>query len=196
MTSLRRTRINEQDKQAMADYLRAHLHMGESRDELLEELGKKYNRSPRQIERYISESKKLIKSVSSKLAETHFLKLAETAEMLGSNIKKLYEWPGRYPESADIVNGGSLTNIIMDDPSSLSTPVRQRSWELERVDDYLAKCLLEHFNHEFPDMSLDGWQQIDIKTVGQDIAEKLLLLAHSKSLEFCPRCPVCARLAK
>ncbi len=51
----RRTPISEQDKQEMADYLRAGLNMGKPRDELLEELSKKYHRSTRQIERYIAQ---------------------------------------------------------------------------------------------------------------------------------------------
>jgi len=50
---LRRTPISDQDKQEMADYLRASTKMGKHRDEILEELGEKYHRSTRQIERYI-----------------------------------------------------------------------------------------------------------------------------------------------
>ncbi len=51
----RRTRISDQDKQNIADYLRAGLSVGKFRDELLKELEKKYVKSTRQIERYIAE---------------------------------------------------------------------------------------------------------------------------------------------
>lgn len=50
----RRLPISDQDKQLMADYFQARLKMGEPRDDLLEELAAKYQRSTRQIERYIA----------------------------------------------------------------------------------------------------------------------------------------------
>lgn len=46
--------ISEQDKELIVDYLQAGLKMGKPRDHLLEELAEKYQRSPRQIERYIA----------------------------------------------------------------------------------------------------------------------------------------------
>ena len=52
--SSRRPPISEQDKKFMADYLQVNLKMGRPRDELLEELAKKYQRSRRQIERHIA----------------------------------------------------------------------------------------------------------------------------------------------
>ena len=51
----RKMRISDQDKQVIADYLRAGLNMGKPRDELIEELGTKYHRITRQVERYIAQ---------------------------------------------------------------------------------------------------------------------------------------------
>ena len=53
---LRRKRINNRDKRQMADYLHAGLNMGKPREELLEELAQKYERSTRQIERYVADT--------------------------------------------------------------------------------------------------------------------------------------------
>jgi hypothetical protein len=53
----KKTRITEQDKQNIADYYEASLNVNKSRDELIRELGEKYHRSPRQIERYIEDSR-------------------------------------------------------------------------------------------------------------------------------------------
>ena len=49
----RKKPIGDQDKQVMADYLRAGLNVGKPRNDLLEELSEKYHRSTRQIERHI-----------------------------------------------------------------------------------------------------------------------------------------------
>ena len=48
-------RVSDQDKQHIAEYLHAGLSVGKPRDELLEELGGKYHKSIRQIERYIAD---------------------------------------------------------------------------------------------------------------------------------------------
>ena len=53
---LRRKRINDHDKRQMTEYLHAGLNMDKPREELLEELAQKYNRSSRQIERYIADT--------------------------------------------------------------------------------------------------------------------------------------------
>ena len=51
----RKPPISEQDKELMVDYLQAGLKMGKPRDHLLEELAEKWQRHPRQIERYIAQ---------------------------------------------------------------------------------------------------------------------------------------------
>ncbi len=48
-------RLSHEDKQAMAEYYQAALKTGKSAEEVLEELGERYGRSSRQIQRYISQ---------------------------------------------------------------------------------------------------------------------------------------------
>lgn len=72
--------ISEQDKKLMVNYLQTGLKMGKSRDELLEELAGKYERSTRQIERYIT---RFSPKANLKYEETHHKqKMRELAEAL------------------------------------------------------------------------------------------------------------------
>lgn len=80
----RSKRISGHDKQAMADYLRVGIR---PRDELLEELAKKYDRSTRQIERYISQCSP---SEQEPYEETpHKQEIRNLAEALKNEIKSI-----------------------------------------------------------------------------------------------------------
>ena len=49
-----KSRISPADRHAISEYYRAAMGLGKSSEEVLEELAKRYNRSARQIQRYIS----------------------------------------------------------------------------------------------------------------------------------------------
>lgn len=51
----RKKNISTEEKEAISSYYEAGLKLGKTSDELLEELSKKYDRSTRQIQRYISQ---------------------------------------------------------------------------------------------------------------------------------------------
>ena len=51
----RKKSISAKDKETLFGYYEAGLKIGKTSDELLEELSERYNRSPRQIQRYISQ---------------------------------------------------------------------------------------------------------------------------------------------
>lgn len=75
----------------MADYLHAGLKMDKSRDELLDELAKKYQRSTRQIERYIAELS--LRTVDERYEETpHRQKIRELAKALARETKIPTYW--------------------------------------------------------------------------------------------------------
>jgi hypothetical protein len=70
----------------MVDYLRTGLGIGKSRDELLDELAKKYQRSSRQIERYIGPSKAC--SANQTYEETpHRRRMRELTKALTKEVK-------------------------------------------------------------------------------------------------------------
>lgn len=80
-----RLSISDQDKQLMADYFQARLKMGEPRDDLLEELAAKYQRSTRQIERYITQFSP--PKANQRYEETpHKQKICELAKTLAVEI--------------------------------------------------------------------------------------------------------------
>jgi len=67
--------------------------------------------------------------------------------------------------------------------------------ELKTVDSLLADCLLQHFNHRFPELAYyRDWREVDFRNIKQEIIDKLRLLVHSKNFGVCPTCPVCKDL--
>jgi hypothetical protein len=75
----------------MVDYLHAGLEIGKSRDELLDELVKRYQRSARQIERYIAQSP--LPTVDERYEETpHRQRMRELAKTLAKEIKTPTFW--------------------------------------------------------------------------------------------------------
>jgi hypothetical protein len=78
--------ISDQNKRLMVDYLRAGLKMDKSRDELLDELARKYQRSTRQIERYIAQLSP--PAANERYEETpHRQKIRELAKTLARETK-------------------------------------------------------------------------------------------------------------
>jgi hypothetical protein len=99
----------------MVEYLNANLTMGKIRDDLLEELGKKYGKSTRQIERYIAEIS--TQSKKTKYEETpHKQKMRKLAkELLKIRLPSVMDsftvW-GVKPASYDLLSNDTVFFVI------------------------------------------------------------------------------------
>jgi excisionase family DNA binding protein len=138
--------------------------------------------------------------------EEHFHELAQTAKKLARNMQILIRLKREHVTIiyGDIVKGGSFSYPLPED--NLQLPLSDDDLfhhlkkdrflpKMEKIDAYLAACLFEHFNHQFPKLThYKDWQEVNFENVKQEIMDKLLLLAHSRAFEICLSCQVCKAL--
>lgn len=130
--------IGEQDKQLMADYLQAGLKMDKPRDVLLEELAKKYQRSPRQIERYIAEIRRRKDTSREQQANERekFIAVIQKCrqEVISYSVANLLQW---WLDKTD--EGASIRYYTDEDVEKLYSESRDHHAELPRAKPFLLQ---------------------------------------------------------
>lgn len=180
------------------------LGRGKPREGILNGLAARYSRDTRTIERWISRGRQLKRSVNAKETvarrfQEHCDELAQVAEGLAFNLKKLIDRPSylEYVRAMhlSIVDGGWINSRGWLDSYSELPPDREIPAKLEKVDSYVAGLVLEHLNYQHPELAYyKEWQEVTSWPIKKEVMDKLLLLAHSKAFKPCPSCGVCAEL--
>ena len=139
----------------------------------------------------------------------HFTDLADTAEILANNMNAVIGFPQWLADNVELplqeVIEDFMESKAMDgnivDGGNLGIPLQGggrdivEEGELKTVDSLLADCLLQHFNHRFPELAYyRDWREVNFRNIKQEIIDKLRLLVHSKNFGVCPTCPVCKDL--
>ena len=144
--------------------------------------------------------------------KNHFKDLSDTLEKLLNNMKLMIEFvddirnffedphltfedghiKGNIVDGGKLVlplNGGGFDDFGHDD----GILGYKGAWEFDKLDDFMSRCLLAHFNYRFPNLAkYSDWRQITLETFDNEIFYKLEILKRSKNFGLAPLCPVCS----
>ena len=176
-------RITKSDKVAIAKEYDKRLKK-ESREDILEDLASKWDRSTRRIESHVSEGRQMItyekQAAESKRIQTdvlkeqvkkHFDELAEAARAL-HHIQQLLLIDSRSSIYRELVPT-SVAKFMMQTVigATFSPPV----------------YFLEHFRLEFPDLDITSW----MAPLPVGVVDRLRYLGNTAGFKYCPTCQAC-----
>jgi hypothetical protein len=76
--------------------------------------------------------------------------------------------------------------------SESSDPLSEyRYAQNNQIDEYLARCLLAHYEVRFGKLPFSEWRQLTKDRASQQLLDNLRLLNHSEHLKACASCPSC-----
>jgi hypothetical protein len=124
----------------------------------------------------------------------HLNELAQTAEALALRIGRLLRYGGKeYEVHGNVLDGLSFWRKASGQPVSMTIdPLSESRYDTDQeTDEYLAECLLVHYEDRFGRLPFTDWREATRDNVSQVILRNLLVLSHSEHLSFCASCPSC-----
>lgn len=124
----------------------------------------------------------------------HLSELAQTAEVLALRIGRLLRYRGEeYEVHGNVLDGLSFWRKGTGQPVSMTIdPLSESRYDTDQgTDEYLAGCLLLHYEDGFGRLPFEGWRDATRDNVTQGMLTNLLLLSHSEHLSLCASCPSC-----
>ena len=198
-------RISKSDKVAIAKEYDKRLKK-ENRENILEHLALKWDRSTRRIEAYISEgrqiithekqaaeSKRIQRDVLKEQVKKHFDGLAEVAKTLHDVQQYILSY-GR-DESFTVIESAGIAGFFSFQPPPKKQPVLSAFAGSGVAVDYPeAEYFLQHLLQEFPDLGLKEWQGLVKSRLPKDVIDRLRYLGNTAEFTYCSNCQVCKDL--
>jgi len=201
--------INKLEPEVVVSKLESHIWHLRNDYEAIKQLAERISQTPQEVTYYERTSPPISIELRYYLKNQllrHFDDLAITAEALAKNMGLMLEFIDFMKDTfqytvTNLNKDGAMRGNIVDG-AEIGIPLQDGrldimngEYNIKQIDDILAQCLLEHFNHRFPKLAFyRHWRVVNFRNVKHEIAEQLRIMVLSKNFGVCPTCVVCKDL--